>query len=94
MQSYLSDTTVWTILRELDMQHLVEAIVDCDNSTTTQGRRFFLCMLVADGTNDLMEEKLSCRVLTLLREKGFREGEMVTARRLPFNEAPISNTGP
>jgi hypothetical protein len=50
--------------------------------------------LIRDSTSDQLEDQFAQLLLRHLREKGYREGEFVTARRLPFTEAPHSNTGP
>lgn len=94
MQPYLGKATVEHALHELNLYHLVEAIVECDNITGTRERRFFLVCLIRDSTSDQLEDQFAQLLLRHLREKGYREGEFVTARRLPFTEAPHSNTGP
>jgi hypothetical protein len=94
VQGYLSERTVEQLLRDEGLNHYVEAILDVDNSTRSESRSFVLTLLLHERVSDAVEQQLASSLFSALKEKGFTNGHMVTARRFAFDLAPSSNTGP
>jgi len=94
VQGYLSQRTVEQLLRDEGLDRYVDAILEVNNSTSSESRSFILTLLINERVSDAVAEQLAKSLFSALKEKGFTNGQMVTAQRFRFDLAPTSNTGP
>lgn len=93
MQSYLSQKVVEQLLREEGLNHYVLNIIEVENVTEEQDRTFVLSLLLRPKMSDELEAQLAHSLLAALKQRGYTNGHMMTARQVSFLPSPDSNTG-